>query len=68
MRRGSGISIGPRPAPFNMDEESSGIIDVSHILGQGWYLLDVQAHYANGSELVEGGQLLAMHVPPGKFK
>jgi hypothetical protein len=62
------------------DEESSGVIDVSSILGQGWYLLDVQAHNPwNGvslpanfppyddSELVEGGQLLALHVPPGKL-
>lgn len=55
-------------APFNNDEESSGIIDVSSILGQGWYLFDVQAHYAIPGELVEGGQLLALHVPPGKFK
>ena len=57
----------PTPAPFNQDEESSGVIDVSDLLGEGWYLLDVQAHYANSDpELVEGGQLLAMHVPPGK--
>jgi hypothetical protein len=47
-------------------EESSGIIDVSSILGEGWYLLDVQAHYPIAGELVEGGQLLAMYVPPGK--
>ena len=58
----------PTPAPFNQDEESSGVIDVSAILGSGWYLLDVQAHYPNGPELVEGGQLLAMHIPAGKFK
>jgi hypothetical protein len=38
------------------------------ILGEGWYLLDVQAHYAIPSELVEAGQLIAMHVPPGKYK
>ena len=56
----------PATAPFNQDEESSGIIDVSSILGEGWYLLDVQAHYAIAGELVEGGQLLALHVPPGK--
>ncbi|HEX5688711.1 MAG TPA: alkaline phosphatase PhoX [Roseiflexaceae bacterium] len=49
------------------DEESSGIIDVSDILGEGWFLLDVQAHYNIGdTELVEGGQLLALHSPPGK--
>jgi len=58
----------PATAPFNQDEESSGIIDVSSILGEGWYLLDVQAHYATDAELVEGGQLLALHIPPGKFK
>jgi hypothetical protein len=45
------------------DEESSGVIDVSHILGQGRYLLTSQAHYSIGGELVEGGQLLLMRVP-----
>ena len=49
------------------DEEASGIIDVSSILGDGWFLLVVQAHHNLGdSELVEGGQLLALHYPPGK--
>ena len=48
------------------DEESSGIVP-ARFLGEGWYLLDVQAHYAISGELVQGGQLLAMHVPPGKF-
>jgi Bacterial protein of unknown function (DUF839) len=58
----------PTPPPFTQDEESSGVIDISDILGQGWYLLDAQAHYPNADpELIEGGQLLAMHVPPGKF-
>ncbi len=51
---------------LTQDEESSGIIDVSSILGEGWFLGDVQAHYAIGGELVEGGQLFALHVPPGK--
>ncbi|MEJ7616073.1 MAG: alkaline phosphatase PhoX [Pyrinomonadaceae bacterium] len=57
------------------DEESSGIIDVSEILGAGWYLLDVQAHNRNtdidgdgdidavDEELVEGGQLLVLKHP-----
>ena len=49
------------------DEESSGIVPAP-FLGEGWYLLDVQAHYTTTGELVQGGQLLAMHVPPGKFK
>jgi len=49
------------------DEESSGIIDASDILGAGWFLLDVQAPYNVGDdELVAGGQLLALHVPPGR--
>ena len=38
----------------------------SDILGEGWFLLDVQAHYAILGELVEGGQLLALHYPPGR--
>lgn len=50
---------------LTQDEESSGIIDVSDILGEGWCLLDVQAHYSLAGELVEGGQLLALHYPPG---
>jgi Bacterial protein of unknown function (DUF839) len=59
--------VPPTPPPFNRDEESSGVIDVSSILGTGWYLLDVQAHYETGdTETVEGGQLLAMHVPPAR--
>lgn len=45
------------------DEESSGIIDAEDILGAGWFLLDVQAHYAITGELVEGGQLLALYNP-----
>lgn len=47
------------------NEESSGIIDVTDIIGDGntqAFLLDVQAHYSLGGELVEGGQLLAMYV------
>ena len=54
----------PATVPFNNDEESSGIIDASSILGPGWFLLDVQAHYSPGvTELVEGGQLLALYNP-----
>ena len=60
------------PAEFsvagNLDEESSGIIDVSHILGRGTYVFDVQAHrppkYNGGTaaEHVEDGQFLAMEI------
>lgn len=37
-------------------------------LGEGWYLVDVQAHYSiiGDLELVQGGQLLALNIPPGK--
>ena len=58
----------PAVAPYNQDEESSGIIPVSDILGEGWFLCDVQAHYSTDSELVEGGQLVAIHFPPGQEK
>jgi Ca2+-binding RTX toxin-like protein len=50
---------------LTQDEESSGVIDVTSLLGgtKGEaYLLDVQAHYSIPGELVEGGQLLAMFV------
>ena len=61
---------------FTKDEESSGIIDVSDILGAGKYLAVVQAHsttkYTNGTDIpdlpqhIEGGQLLVMtnSAPP----
>ena len=53
---------------LTVDEESSGVIDVSEILGEGWYLIADQPHHDYGDpEIVEDGQLLAMHVPPGKF-
>lgn len=58
-------------APFNNDEESSGIVEVSDLVRdakwyQGnyrYYLADVQAHYTIAGELVEGGQLLMIAVP-----
>jgi len=51
------------PNFLTIDEESSGIIDAEEILGEGWFLLDVQAHYSIPGELVEGGQLLALFNP-----
>jgi SprB repeat/HYR domain len=55
----------PATAPFSQDEETSGVIDVSDILGRGMFLLVDQAHYTTGipSNVVEGGQLLAMFNP-----
>jgi hypothetical protein len=58
-----------RQGSLTQDEESSGIIDASDILGDGWFLLDVQVPLPPETveaELVAGGQLLALHVPPGK--
>lgn len=43
------------------NEESSGVIEAG--LGRGWYLVNVQAHYSIGGELVEGGQLLSLFIP-----
>ncbi len=57
----------PATLPFNNDEESSGIIDMSDILGPGMFMLDDQAHYTTGlanlTEVVQGGQLLAFFNP-----
>jgi len=40
---------------------------VSDILGEGWFLFDMQAPYNIGDPaLVAGGQLLALHIPPGR--
>lgn len=61
----NGVPV-PATAPFTKDEESSGVLDVSEILGPGMFLTTVQAHYApatNTAEVVEGGQLLAFFNP-----
>jgi hypothetical protein len=58
-------STATNPSFITQDEETSGIIDAEHILGEGWFLLDVQAHKTNpDAELVEFGQLLALWVHP----
>ena len=55
----------PGAADFlTTNEESSGILDAANLLGPGWFLLDVQAHYGLPGEQVEGGQLLALYVDP----
>lgn len=60
-------------APFNNDEEASGIIDLTAIMAdsirhkgnprEAWYLSSDQAHYTSGitSTQVEGGQLFLAH-------
>jgi hypothetical protein len=64
------FSAGP-PAGLTIDEESSGIIEVTDLVksanwfekGRRYFLADVQAHYAIPGELVEGGQLLLIASP-----
>lgn len=51
------------PDFLTQDEEASGIIPMDEILGEGWFLFDVQAHYGIPGELVEGGQLVALKLP-----
>ncbi len=54
-------------AKFLTENEESGIIDAAKILGDGWFLLDVQARKnisRTDPELVEHGHLLAMYVDP----
>lgn len=51
------------PGFLTTNEETSGIIDAWDILGPGWWLLNMQAHYGISGELVEGGQLMAVFIP-----
>ena len=44
------------------NEESSGIIPLTEILGEGWFALNVQAHFSIPGELAEGGQLVLMDL------
>lgn len=54
---------GTNPGQFlTQDEESSGIIPAPW-LGEGWFLMSFQAHYASSTELVEGGQMMAIYIP-----
>jgi len=59
-------------SPFSQDEEASGVIEVTSMLGTATtraFLLDTQAHYSFGAsgsadrtEIVEGGQLQVMFI------
>ncbi|PTR17337.1 uncharacterized protein DUF839 [Nitrosospira sp. Nsp2] len=55
-------------APFNHDEESSGIIEITSILGRNdgrrYFLANAQAHYGIPGELVQGGQLYVINAGP----
>ena len=55
------------PNFLTQDEENSGIIEVTSILGKNdgkrYFLGTSQAHYGIAGELVEGGQLYAVSMP-----
>lgn len=58
----SPVPTHPQPESTT-DEESSGIIDATDILGRNTFLFDAQIHKSSGDpETVEYGQLLAMTV------
>jgi secreted PhoX family phosphatase len=56
------------PGFLTQDEESSGIIDITSILGKNdgkqYYVGNMQAHYSLGGELVEGGQVYLLAALP----
>ena len=53
------------PGFLTANKESSGVIDAAEVLGDGWFLLVVQAHYRHADpDLAQGGQLLAIYVAP----
>ena len=59
------------PGFLTTNEESSGVIPMDGILGEGWLLADVQVHNSAGvtdPELVEDGQLVALRIPPGRTR
>jgi hypothetical protein len=70
--RSGGVSTAAT-APYNNDEEASGIIDITPIMAassmhrgnprEAWYISSDQAHYGTGttSAQVEGGQIFVLH-------
>jgi hypothetical protein len=55
------------PTFLTNNEEASGIIDASEILGAGWFLSTFQSHKSSPDpELFEGGQLFAFYDPSSK--
>lgn len=55
------------PSFITQDEESSGIIDASRVLGRGTFLFDAQVHAAHPqADKVEYGQLLTLQVNWGR--
>lgn len=50
-------------APFNRDEEVSGVYDARDSLGLGWFIGNIQCHYSLAAPLIEGGQMFAFFAP-----
>ncbi|MFZ4697709.1 MAG: hypothetical protein ACOYMO_06855 [Phycisphaerales bacterium] len=50
-------------SPFTIDEENSGVVDARDTLGLGWFMGNMQAHYALPAPMIEGGQLYAFFSP-----
>ena len=54
------------PNFFTTNEESSGVVSLKEVLGEGWFASSVQVHTSNGlsdsAELVEQGQLIVFDV------
>ena len=51
------------PSFQTIDDETSGIIDASSVLGPGWFLATSQSHASAGdAELVQRGQLVAINI------
>jgi len=60
-----GGSATTNPSFLTNDEESSGVVDVSHVVGDGWFAMSVQSHRASSDpELVEGGQFVGLYIDP----
>jgi hypothetical protein len=61
----------PPSPPFNVDEENSGVIEVTELVkparwyerGRRYFLADMQAHYLIPGEVYEGGQLYLFASP-----
>jgi Bacterial protein of unknown function (DUF839)/PEP-CTERM motif len=64
----SGTNPLPATGPFNVDEENSGIVDITDVMGRNdgtrYYLGVMQAHYGIAGELVEGGQMYLISQVP----
>lgn len=68
----AGAASGTVASGFTNDEESSGIIDASAVLGAGSYLLVTQAHgatkYSDGTDIATAGNPLTTLIEGGQLQ